>query len=127
MWSCPTCKAEVEDKHSFCWQCGKKRVLPAEQEVRRTEQAAVPDFASFEQLAPEPRSHQWIFRRGPMTRVLSYALLLVIFVVFKILASQFFGTYGLYIFVGVALIALILILWRSFRRDANEGVGIDLH
>ena len=62
-----------------------------------------------------------------MTRVLSYALLLVIFVVFKILASQFFGTYGLYIFVGVALIALILILWRSFRRDANEGVGIDLH
>jgi len=127
MWRCLNCTAEVEDEHSFCWQCGKKRVLLAEQEIKRTEQAAVPDFASFEQLAPEPRSHQWIFRRGPMTRVLSYAFLLVIFVVFKILSSQFFGAYGLYIFVAVALIALILILWRFFRRDANEGVGIKLH
>jgi len=54
-------------------------------------------------------------------------LVLVIFVIFKILASRFFGTYGLYIFVAVAFIALILILWRLFHRDANEGVGIQLH
>jgi positive regulator of sigma E activity len=62
-----------------------------------------------------------------MTRVLSYAVLLVVFVVAKILASQFFGAYGLYIFVAVALVVLILILWRSFRRDTSEGVGINLH
>ena len=61
-----------------------------------------------------------------MTRILSYAVLLVLAVVVKILSSQFFGAYGLYIFIGVALVALILILWRSFRRDAHEGVGIKL-
>ena len=83
--------------------------------------------AAFEQLAPEPRTHGLLFRRGPHIRVLSYALALVIFVIFKILASRFFGTYGLYIFVAVALIALILILWRFFHRDTSEGVGINLH
>jgi hypothetical protein len=62
-----------------------------------------------------------------MTRILSYAALGVVFVVLKILSSQFFGAYGLYIFVAVALIALILILWRVFRRDTSEGVGIKLH
>ena len=124
MWRCLNCTAEVEDKHSFCWQCGKKRVLPAKQ---ATEQAAVPGFASFEELAPEPKSHQLMFRRGLLTRIVSYAAVGVVFVISKILASRFFGAYGLYIFIAVALVALILILWRSFRRDASEGVGIDLH
>jgi len=127
MWRCLNCKSEVEDKHSYCWHCGKKRVVPAEQVISRTERAAVPEFASFEQLAPEPASHQWIVRRGPMTRILSYAVVLVVFVVLKILASRFFGRYGLYIFIALALVALILILWRSFRRDTSEGVGIKLH
>ena len=127
MWRCLNCKSEVEDKHSYCWQCGKKRVLPAQQATRGTEQAAVPEFASFEQLAPEPVSHGLIFRRGPMTRIVSYAVVVVLFVVAKILASQFFGAYGLYIFGAVALIGLILILWRFFRRDTSEGVGINLH
>jgi len=134
MWRCLNCKAEVEDKHSFCWHCGKPRVLPPEQTAGGTKQAevpefasAVPGFASFEQLAPEPASHQWIFRRGPVTRILSYAILLVVAVIAKILSSQFFGTYGLYIFIAVALIALMLILWRVFRRDTSEGVGINLH
>lgn len=127
MWHCLNCKSRVEDKHPYCWHCGQKRRPVPEPETRRPEEAAVPEFASFEQLAPEPASHQWIFRRGPMTRVLSYAVLLVVFVVAKILASQFFGAYGLYIFVAVALVVLILILWRSFRRDTSEGVGINLH
>ena len=61
-----------------------------------------------------------------MTRILSYAAVGVAFIVLKILTSQFFGAYGLYIFVGLALVALILILWRSFRRDPTEGVGIKL-
>ena len=126
MWRCLNCKSEVDDEHSFCWHCGKKRVLPAEQTARRTQPTEVPEFASFEQLAPEPTTHTLFFRRGPMNRIVSYAVLLVLVVVVKILSSQFFGAYGLYIFIGVALVALILILWRSFRRDTNEGVGIKL-
>jgi hypothetical protein len=62
-----------------------------------------------------------------MTRILSYAVVLVASVILKILSSRFFGSYGLYIFVALALVALILILWRSFRRDKTEGVGINLH
>lgn len=127
MWQCLNCKAEIKDEHSYCWQCGKKRVLPVERQAAQTRQAAVPEFAAFEQLAPEPVSHQWIFRRGPMTRILSYAVVLVAGVILKILSSQFFGAYGLYIFIAIALLVLIIILWRFFRRDANEGVGIDLH
>ena len=102
-------------------------MLAAKQVTVKTDQTAVPDFASFEQLAPEPASHKWIFRRGPMTRILSYAVVVVFLIVSKILASQFFGAYGLYIFITLALLALILILWRSFRRDSSEGVGIKLH
>ena len=95
---------------------------PAERVIRQTE----PKFASFEQLAPEPASHQWLFRRGLMTRILSYAAVGIFVVILKILSSQFFGTYGLYIFIALALIVLVLILWRSFRRDKGEGVGINL-
>ena len=127
MWRCLSCKSEVKDEHSYCWHCGKKRVPPPQEAARRTEHTAVPGFASFEQLAPEPASHQWIFRRGPMTRILSYAVVVAVFIVLKILSSQFFGAYGLYIFIAVAVVALLLILWRSFRRDTNEGVGIKLN
>jgi len=127
MWRCINCATQIEDKHTFCWQCGKKRVQQQELKVEQHKPSAVPGFASFEQLAPEPASHQWIFRRGLRIRLLWYALLLAIFAIFKILAAQFFGTYGLYIFVAVALIALILILWRFFHRDASEAVGIKLH
>jgi len=102
-------------------------VQPAKQAVGQANQTAVPEFASFEQLAPEPASHQWVFRRGPMTRILSYAVVGVFLIISKILASRFFGAYGLYIFIALALIALILILWKSFRRDTSEGVGIKLH
>lgn len=127
MWRCLSCKSEVNDEHSYCWHCGKKRVPPVQEEARPTEHTAVPGFASFEQLAPEPASHQWIFRRGPMTRILSYAVVVAFLIVAKVLSSQFFGAYGLYIFIAVALVALLLILWRSFRRDTNEGVGIKLN
>ena len=127
MWRCLNCETQIDDKHTFCWQCGKRRVLHQEQTKEQRRELAVPDFASFEQLAPEPLSHGWLFKRGLPPRLISYALLLVIFVIFKILASRFFGAYGLYIFVGVALVALILILWHFFHRDTSEGVGINLH
>jgi len=127
MWRCSNCETQIDDKHTFCWQCGKQRVPHQEQKMEQRERSAVPDFASFEQLAPEPPSHGWLFKRGLPPRLISYALLLVIFVIFKILSSRFFGAYGLYIFVGAALVALIFILWRSFHRDTSEGVGIKLN
>ncbi|HKO96744.1 MAG TPA: hypothetical protein VJU86_07125 [Pyrinomonadaceae bacterium] len=127
MWRCSNCEAQIDDKHAFCWQCGQRRVPHQEQATQQGKDLAVPGFASFEQLAPEPASHGWIFKRGLPVRLISYAFLLVIFVVFKILSSRFFGAYGLYIFVGAALAALIFILWRFFHRDTSEGVGIKLH
>ena len=66
----------------------------------------------------------WIFRRGPLQRI---TLLLGILIVFKIFSAPFIGTYGLYIVVGVAVITLVIILWRFFRRDPNDGVGIKLN
>src|SRR6476620_5163641 len=83
MWSCLNCKTQIEDKHTFCWQCGRKRLLQQEPTGARRESKA-PSFASFEQLAPEPRSHRFIFRRGLQTRFISYLLVLVI-----LLSSRF--------------------------------------
>ena len=62
-----------------------------------------------------------------MTRILSYAGVGLVFVITKILSSRFFGAYGLYIFIGIALLVLVIILWGFFRRDKSEGVGINLH
>lgn len=66
----------------------------------------------------------WLFRRGPLQRL---AWLGGILIIFKIASAPFIGTYGLYIVVGVAVISLVIILWRFFRRDATEGVGIKLN
>ena len=66
----------------------------------------------------------WIFRRGPLQRLV---FLLGILIIFKIVSAPFLGTYGLYIVAGVAVISLVIILWRFFRRDPTEGVGIKLN
>lgn len=66
----------------------------------------------------------WIMRRGPLQRIV---LLLGILLIFKIFSSRFLGTYGLYIVSGVAVIALVIILWGFFRRDPNDGVGVKLN
>ena len=66
----------------------------------------------------------WILRRGPLQRIV---MLLAIVILFKILSAPFLGTYGVYIVAGVAVIALIIILWGFFRRDPGEGVGIKLN
>ena len=47
--------------------------------------------------------------------------------IFKIFSSRFLGAYGLYIVSGVAIIALVMILWGFFRRDPNDGVGVKLN
>jgi hypothetical protein len=66
----------------------------------------------------------WIMRRGPLQRIV---LLVGILTIFKIASSRFLGTYGVYIVAGVAVIALVIILWSFFRRDPNEGVGVKLN
>jgi hypothetical protein len=84
----------------------------------------VPEFASYEELAHVPARPMWIMRRGPLQRIV---LLVGILTIFKIASSRFLGTYGVYIVAGVAVIALVIILWGFFRRDPNEGVGVKLN
>ena len=123
MWRCSNCGNGVDDKYAHCWQCGAPNV------VRRTAPAAeapkaVPGFASYEELAHVPSQPMWIMRRGPLQRIV---LLVGIVTLVKVLSSRFLGTYGVYIVAGVAVVALIVILWRFFRRDPNEGVGVKLN
>ncbi|HSE16262.1 MAG TPA: hypothetical protein VLB46_04370 [Pyrinomonadaceae bacterium] len=98
--------------------------------MRRTTRAAevsakaVPEFASYEELAHVPSRPMWIMRRGPIQRVV---IMLGFLLIFRIASSRFLGKYGLYIVAGVAVIALVTILWGSFRRDPNEGVGVKLN
>ena len=122
MWLCNTCGNAIEDKYAHCWQCG------AAKPVRRTRKEvpaeAVPAFASYEELAKVPSRPIWIMRRGPLQRGVIFAAVVVLV---KIISAPFVGKYGLYIVGGVAVIALAIILWKFFRRDPNEGVGVKLN
>jgi hypothetical protein len=123
MWRCSNCGTGIEDKYAHCWQCGAKNEVKRRQEPSPS-QRTVPGFASYEELAKVPSRPIWIFRRGPLQRIVG---LVGIVILFKILSAPFLGTYGVYIVAGVAVIALIIILWGFFRRDPNEGVGIKLN
>jgi hypothetical protein len=113
----------MEDKYGHCWQCGAKRAIG--RKPRSPEEVeAVPEFASFEKLANVPDRPHFLFRRNPLTRLVWF---LIGIVIVKIFSSAFLGKYGTYIVIGVAVIGLVVILWRSFRRDQNEGVGIKLN
>ena len=131
MWQCVNCRNQLGDQYAFCWHCGTKRVPNAPQPTiarpsQLGEPAKVPTFASFEEMAPVPRSHQWIWRRGPHIRILSYLLIGAIVIILK-LSDSFLGAYGNYAFRIAAVCVLILILWRFFRRDKTEGVGVKLN
>ena len=122
MWRCGNCGNGVEDKYAHCWQCGAAKVV--KQATQAAPPKAVPEFASYEELAHVPSRPMWIMRRGPIQRIV---LLVGILTIFKIASSRFLGRYGVYIVAGVAVIALVAILWGFFRRDPNEGVGIKLN
>jgi hypothetical protein len=116
--TCPNCNTEIEDKYSHCWNCGSK--LTATQPMTKKPVSAVPRFTSVETEANLPNV-KW-FRLLPVRIVLGLVMLGIL----KILSSAFVGTYGLYIFIGAAVVAMLIILWRFFRRDPTEGVGIEL-
>ena len=124
MWLCSTCGNGIEDKYAHCWQCGSPKPVKRTTQTPEASQKALPEFASYEELAHVPSRPMWIMRRGPLQRIV---LLVGILTVFKILSSRLFGAYGVYMVAGVALIALVLILWGFFRRDPNEGVGVKLN
>ena len=130
MWRCSNCGTGIEDKYAHCWQCGapnavkRPPVKPPAAVKRPVEPSSVPGFASYEELAHVPSRPMWFLRRGPLQRVFYLVLILGIF---KVTASPLLGKYGVYIVAGVGVTALVIILWRSFRRDATEGVGIKLN
>ena len=130
MWRCSNCGTGIEDKYAHCWQCGapnavqQRTVQPPVAEKPPVESSAVPGFASYEELAHVPSRPMWFLRRGPLQRIFYLVLIMAIF---KITASPFLGKYGVYIVAGVGVTALVVILWRSFHRDATEGVGIKLN
>lgn len=124
MWRCSNCGNGVEDQYAHCWQCGAPKAVRPTARAAPAPTTAVPGFASYEELAHVPSRPMWIMRRGPLQRIV---FLLGIVILVKVLSSRFLGTYGVYIVAGVAVIALILILWGFFRRDPNEGVGVKLN
>jgi len=123
MWRCSNCGNGVEDKYAHCWQCGARKAVKPTQTAEAPAKA-VPEFASYEELAHVPARPPWILRRGPLQRI---AILVGFLIIFKVASSRFLGTYGLYIVSGVAVIALVVILWGFFRRDPNDGVGVKLN
>lgn len=123
MWRCSNCGTGIEDKYAHCWQCGERNALKPIMQNTSAAPKAVPGFASYEELAHVPSRPMWLFRRGPLQRL---TFLLGFMAILKIGSAPFLGTYGLYIVVGVAVISLVIILWRFFRRDPTDGVGIKL-
>jgi len=124
MWRCSNCGNGVQDKYAHCWQCGSAKPVKRSTQAAPGPKKAVPEFASYEELAHVPARPMWIMRRGPLQHIVR---LLIILTILKIASSRFLGTYGVYIVAGVAVIALAIILWGFFRRDPNEGVGVKLN
>jgi len=124
MWRCSNCGTGIEDKYGHCWQCGAPNLVKRTTVEPAIKPSVVPEFASYEELAKVPSRPIWFLRRGPLQRIF---YLVVILLIFKITASPLLGEYGVYVVAGIGVIALAIILWRSFRRDATEGVGIKLN
>jgi hypothetical protein len=124
MWRCVNCETEIENKYLHCWQCGTKHGPQPTKQQKSVEQIAVPKFASYEEIAKVPANAGWIWRRGPVMRIFWFLLVAGLL---KVLASPFLGAYGTYIVLVFGVGALVVILWRYFRRDPTDGVGIKLH
>jgi len=124
MWLCNTCGNAIEDKYAHCWQCGAAKPMRRTTQEAPATQDAMHIFASYEELAKVPSRPMWIMRRGPLQRGLIFAAVILLV---RIISAPFVGKYGLYIMIGIAVVALIVILWGFFHRDPNEGVGVKLN
>ena len=113
----------MHDKYGHCWQCGTKRVVGARPRTT-SETTSVPQFASYEEMAKVPKRRPFLLRVNPVTRLFWF---LVLAGLFKFFASPFLGKYGTYIVIVASVLGLIVILWRYFRRDPTEGVGVKLN
>jgi hypothetical protein len=123
MWQCLNCKTEIADTYAHCWHCGAKHVTPPVVPREPTRQSVTPKFESYEDLSEAPSGVRWMWRRNPLTR-LFWFLIVLGFV--KGFDSPFLRTYGNYILGVSGVLVLAAILWRFFRHDPNEGVGIKL-
>ena len=126
MWLCSNCQNEIADEYVHCWNCGAKRVVTPPTSQAPREVTSVPQFGSYEAMVKEPRSHGVIWRRGPLNRIAALLMVGIVFVIFKLFDSPLLAKYGIYIVLVVGGLALVIILWRSFRRDSSEGVGIKI-
>jgi DNA-directed RNA polymerase subunit RPC12/RpoP len=128
MWFCANCRNEMDDKYRHCWQCGTKRVVGTRPPRNPAEITAVPQFASYEEMAKVPKQQPFIFRLFLQPNLLRRPLILLVMVgLLKFFGSPFLGKYGLYIVIVVGVVGLIVILWGHFRRDPTEGVGVKLN
>ena len=126
MWLCSNCKTEIADKYVHCWNCGAKQVAAPRPKREPAEVTSVLHFGSYEEMVRVPKSHTVLWRRGPLNRIAALLVVGIVFVLVKVFDSPFLAKYGLYIVLVVGVLALVMILWRSFRRDSSEGVGIKL-
>jgi len=132
MWFCSNCRNEIEDKYSHCWQCGAKRAIGTRPPRDPAEVKAVPQFASYEEMAKVPKQQPFILRLflrpNPLRRPLIFLVMLGLLKGFgSLFDSPFLNKYGLYIVIAVGGVGLIVILWGHFRKDPTEGVGIKLN
>ena len=132
MWFCSNCRNELDDKYGHCWQCGAKRAIGKRPPRPPDQVAAVPKFASYEEMAKVPKQQPFILRLFLRPHPLRRPLILLVTLVFckvttALFDSPFLAKYGLYIVIAVGVVGMVGILWGHFRRDPSEGVGIKLN
>jgi len=115
MWQCATCQTKIEERYSHCWNCGRQRTLEPTLEA-----AAVPKLSTLDELAPEPK-------RSSRISTLDLFITLVMAAIFRAVVFRFLGRYGVYISIILGTGAIGFILWRVFKKDPQEGVGIKLN
>jgi hypothetical protein len=122
----------MEDKYGHCWQCGAKRAIGTKPPREPNEVKAVPQFASYEEMAKVPKQQPFILRLflrpNPLRRPLILLVLMVLLKLFgSLFDSPFLNEYGLYIVIVIGVGGLVIILWSHFRRDPTDGVGVRLN
>ena len=122
----------MEDQYGHCWQCGTKRAIGKKPQRAIAEVKAVPQFASYEEMAKVPKQQPFILRLflrpNPLRRPLIFLVGLGLLKFFgSLFESPFLNKYGLYIVIVVGMVGLIIILFSHFRRDPSDGVGVKLN